>query len=316
MKVVAAPAMKAAPAARTAHEGVPGVNVRILYEGAGMTLGHFTCRPSDALWGVDNYIGDSHHVVFPSTCVEIEQERRKPLLADPNVMVLYDPGTIYRRRRRSPAGDVSTFLMLSRELFREATHDLVPLGEEDRFPIAFSPSAPRTYLLARLLDEALRREPIEDRLLVDELCTYLVAAAVRDTAVFLGLRRRTAPSPQHEDLAEAARRVVNETVDQTLTLADIGRRLAASPYHLARVFRSCTGTSLHAYRDSLRVRYSLGPAFRRHQRLYEVASRLGYSSASHYSHAFRRVLGGITPREARNLCEEPYRLACLAQSEP
>ena len=61
---------------------------------------------------------------------------------------------------------------------------------------------------------------------------------------------------QHRELVEDAKAVLSSRFAEPIGLHDIAASVHASPYHLARVFRSGTGSSLHAYRNQLRLRAS------------------------------------------------------------
>jgi len=80
-------------------------------------------------------------------------------------------------------------------------------------------------------------------------------------------------------------------------------------FHLCRVFRTATGTSLHAYRSQLRLREALGRVPDAAD-LTALALDLGYASHSHFTQAFRRAFG-TTPREWRESASGP-RLRMLA----
>ena len=51
--------------------------------------------------------------------------------------------------------------------------------------------------------------------------------------------------------------MIARSFTESLPLGRLARRLQTSPYHLARVFRAETGFSVHAYRQSLRLRMAL-----------------------------------------------------------
>ena len=62
-------------------------------------------------------------------------------------------------------------------------------------------------------------------------------------------------------------------------------------FHLAGVFKSRTGVSLHAYRNQLRLRAALERMHNRGVDLVEIALDLGFSSHSHFTETFRRHFG-------------------------
>ena len=74
-------------------------------------------------------------------------------------------------------------------------------------------------------------------------------------------------------------------------------RLAVSPFHLVRVFRSVTGRPIHAYQTELRLRSSL-PLIADGVPLADVAQQLGFASHSHLTDRFVRAYG-LTPSRWR-----------------
>ena len=81
-------------------------------------------------------------------------------------------------------------------------------------------------------------------------------------------------------------------------MEDIGAAVGSSRFHLARTFRRVTGSSMHQYLISLRLRAALGLLEAGHRGISEVALAVGFSSHSHFSHVFRSVFGA-TPGEFR-----------------
>jgi AraC family transcriptional regulator len=118
-------------------------------------------------------------------------------------------------------------------------------------------------------------------------------------AVPIVSRRRRA-----RDLAEAARAVVASRFDEPLSLPIIARLVETSVFHLARVFRGMTGTTLHAYRNQLRLRAALERVADPGSDLLSVAIDLGYSSHSHFTEAFRRTFK-VTPSALRGRFAPP-----------
>ncbi|NOT06869.1 MAG: helix-turn-helix transcriptional regulator, partial [Gemmatimonadales bacterium] len=78
----------------------------------------------------------------------------------------------------------------------------------------------------------------------------------------------------------------------------LARRLGVSPYHLCRVFREATGTTLHAYRLDLRLRAALEQLDLPGAPLSRLAHELGFSSHSHFTATLRRRFG-TTPSAFR-----------------
>lgn len=77
-------------------------------------------------------------------------------------------------------------------------------------------------------------------------------------------------------------------MEDRLTLANIADAVGLSPYYICRMFRRATGTTLHAYRQRLRLRSSLESVAGSGRPLVDLALEAGFSSHSHFTSAFRR----------------------------
>ena len=83
-----------------------------------------------------------------------------------------------------------------------------------------------------------------------------------------------------------------------LTVDDLAREIALSPFHFARQFHQTTGRSPHRFIVERRVSRAIG--LMRNQRLSitTIAERSGFANASHLSRQTRRMLGQ-SPAELR-----------------
>jgi AraC-like DNA-binding protein len=111
---------------------------------------------------------------------------------------------------------------------------------------------------------------------------------------------------RHSDLAEAAKAELQRTLGENRSVHDIASSLGTSPYHLCRVFRACTGRTLHEHRTELRVRAALEMfegSSEGQTSLSRVAHTLGFSSHSHFVQAMR-LRAGMTPGSARALVSQ------------
>jgi AraC-like DNA-binding protein len=81
-------------------------------------------------------------------------------------------------------------------------------------------------------------------------------------------------------------------------IGSLAREVGCSPYHLARLFRRATGTSIHQYLLRLRLAIALGRLAQGETDLGRLAADLGFAHHSHFSASFRRIFG-LTPTQAR-----------------
>ena len=101
------------------------------------------------------------------------------------------------------------------------------------------------------------------------------------------------------DVIEAARDMIARRFKDNLSLSEIAREVGSSVFHLARIFKTRTGFSLHAYRNQLRLRSALERLRDPGIDLTGIALDLGFSSHSHFTETFRRAFGK-TPSAVRD----------------
>ena len=114
-----------------------------------------------------------------------------------------------------------------------------------------------------------------------------------------------APAAPRGGLAPVALRRVRDYIEahlaEAISLHDLAAVAGLSTFHFARAFRQSTGQPPAAYVREARLargRALLADPALAHHAITEIATAVGYTTASAFSVAFRRAYG-ITPREAR-----------------
>ena len=262
-----------------------------------LVLGEFRCRPGDPLWTSTNTIGDLPHVVWPVTTVEIIRSRVGRVCADSNSVLLYDAGTEYRRRRVSPLGDRSVFIALHPQLLDRLT-GWPTRTRTGQFPVDHLPLAAGGWLRMQTALSASR--PPHDAMRLEELALDALGAAV----AALPDHRTSQPNPGRvvRERVEATRLLLGDALTEKVFVTDIARHLDVSPYHLARQFRTLTGTSMHSYRRELRARAAVHTLLDHPQRdLSTIAAEHGFASHSHLTSTCKQMFGH-TPSQLRTTC--------------
>jgi AraC family transcriptional regulator len=169
----------------------------------------------------------------------------------------------------------------------------VPSASEDTSPFHL-PSAgstnPMVLLLHRLRQNLLKRTK-PDGLAVEEDASALLRGALELQWAQHGRKHepvRADTRKAHRDQVHAVRILLSKRFRETLSLNDIARAVFSSPFHLARIFRSETGTCLHAHQTHLRLRAALCEIADGARDLTALALELGFSSHAHFSFAFQR----------------------------
>ncbi|HVE54704.1 MAG TPA: AraC family transcriptional regulator [Ramlibacter sp.] len=118
-------------------------------------------------------------------------------------------------------------------------------------------------------------------------------------SVMRAVFRDARPAPVDEaPPVRRARRLLATGAGPALSLHDVADAACTTPFHLARLFRRETGSTLHQYRHALRIAAALGHLARGERDLAGLAHELGYCSQSHFGAMFRKLLS-VTPSQAR-----------------
>ena len=270
----------------------------LVYRSDCVAVGAFRCRPDHPLFEDSGPIRN-HCFVFPRTAVEIQHFNGPAFQGDPTVITLYNPGQRYRRQATSPEGDRCDYYAVSPQIMHEMLQHYDPgaLDTAGGFRTACVSSSAALYLRQRQFFRQLVNGNVDDGLLVEEFVLTMLGEVLAggDPARTKSIAHQTANLST--TVVEGARRLLATSIGQSLRLSTIARRLSCSPFHLCRVFRKATGLTLHQYREQVRLRRAL-QLIETGLDLTSVALEVGYSSHSHFSHAFRQTFG-TTPRVVR-----------------
>lgn len=96
-----------------------------------------------------------------------------------------------------------------------------------------------------------------------------------------------------EIMIETLKQYIEKNLDRKLTLADMGRAVNTSPFHLQRTFKSMTGLSPSKYVDECRLK-SVKKELAAGRQVTEALYEAGYSSASRLYERSAKHLG-MTP---------------------
>ena len=91
---------------------------------------------------------------------------------------------------------------------------------------------------------------------------------------------------------------INEHLQDELSLFELARTAKLSPHYFATVFKASTGISPHRYVIERRIDRARDLLRRDDKTISEIAYAVGFSSQSHLTANFRRMMG-VTPRTFR-----------------
>ena len=280
---------------------------RTLFASDVVTIGVTRCGPEHPQFRDPGPVSE-HCLLFPESRVLVERPGRRPFASSPNQVVFHRRGQAVQRRALEAAGDEHLwFAWLEREDELEwGRHELPPdLRAADFDDRTWDP---RWTLVRRLLVRHLSSGAVPDRLWVEETAASLVRAGLKHLADSSSARPRRPVSMRERDVSERAQQVLRARFREAVTLSELAHDVGCSHFHLARVFRRVTGSTLHSYRARLRALAALEALLDGPTTLSELALRLGFASPSHFTQAFRRTFGRTPSDLARSWMDDEREL--------
>lgn len=277
---------------------LPGITIDWLFTSSGLGITRWDCAH-----GRREISGEKcqrwHVIGFVHSGAFVLHGQGKPAVIDSTAVLLYNPGAPYRTEHPFGCCDYGSAITVRRETLLDvlAHHDpTVEDRADSMFLSTYTHGLPRAYLRQRLLLQGLEfRDPmaVETALLrilgeVAEGCSRLSGKSAR----------RRVSTRARRDYVEDTKTLLQRRYEESLQLADIGRELHVSTYHLCRLFKKETGVPIHRYLNRLRLRHALESIVAGAEDLGSLALKLGFASHSHFTTAFRKEFG-ISPREAR-----------------
>lgn len=213
----------------------------------------------------------------------VRRDRMGRHVADATRVVFFDPAEPYMVDHPVPGGDRCTALIFEPATLREAVRHA--RGEPQRIFARSSLAGDAEMHLAHreLLEAARARDSVQ----VEETALRLLQLCTDGR----GAEWRGAAANRAAALAADVQVLIAGLFTERLTLERLAQALEVSPFRLCRAFRQATGGTLHQHLTRLRLAAALEKLPQYRDRLTALALDLGFSSHSHFSHAFRSYFG-------------------------
>lgn len=151
--------------------------------------------------------------------------------------------------------------------------------------------------IAMLLLTELRSSGLMGQMYVESLTQALVIHLLRDysdPAQTVATQNRSLTHVQLQRVID----YIHTYLDQKLSLAELARVVNVSPNYFATLFKHSIGSSPHQYVVQQRVERARAMLVQTELTIADVATQVGFSSQSHLTVQFKRVLG-VTPKQVR-----------------
>lgn len=258
-----------------------------------MRIGQFRLGPKQS-----HFVGP-HQIrgtlmVFPRTPVIITHSDKDPVVADPNTVMFYNHGQIYRRDKLSDRGDLCEWFNVDSRLVVDAIRSFDAfVDDHPNEPFAFShgPSDATSYLLQRQVVNHILEAQHINHLFVEETVMHILRRVIQNRYRQRGISASKTRTSSEKEIVDALQTMLAIRFEQTLSLEQIATQLHYSPFHLCRVFRKHTGQSIHQYINQLRLCASLEYVTQPNVDLTGLALKIGFASHSHFTEAFRKTFG-------------------------
>jgi AraC-like DNA-binding protein len=209
------------------------------------------------------------------------------LSTPPGGLILINPDTVHTGEAADTRGFELRSLYPSTSLMETAVFELtgrraLPFFKEVRVDQRWATSSVLSLHKA-ILDGADLLE-CESRILLTMAQLIRQYADIGATEGHLGKEKKA---------IQQVRQYIDEHFAESVTLNRLAQRVALSPYYLLRVFGAEVGMPPYAYLESVRIRHTQR-LIKAGKPLAEVAAEVGFSSQSHMTRQFKKIIG-VTP---------------------
>ena len=203
----------------------------------------------------------------------------------PGALLLGNEGTCFECSHEHGVGDRCISLHFTPDHFETIVATL-PGVRRTAFAVPRLPPLPSLMPLLAAIEAACDDG---DEAEIEEV-TLRLAGAV---ATVLAETRAATPRRSRRDerrIADALRRIESEA-EEPLTLTDLARDAAMSPYHFLRVFRQVAGMTPHQFVLRTRLHRAAVRLRRSNEPVSTIAFDAGFNDLSTFNRRFRRVMG-------------------------
>jgi AraC family transcriptional regulator len=269
---------------------------RLLASGPGWSVSDVACSAGPH----DRPFEERHHAACIAAVTQGTFQYRSPrgsALLAPGALLLGDEGTCFECGHEHAAGD----RCLAFHFAPDHLAEIVAAVPGVRRTAFIAPQLPPLPSLMPVLAAAQAARDEGDDGQLEELALRLAGAVVMALAVSRRPARR--PSPRDERRVTDALRRIEARSAEPLTLGDLAREAAMSPYHFLRTFRAVAGMTPYQFVLRTRLHRAAVRLRRSNASISTIAFDAGFNDLSTFNRRFRRLMGA-SPRAYRRMADQ------------
>jgi len=266
------------------HSTQPASIVRCsLFESDAIRIGSFVARPtSDVCGEVEQQSLNAIVLPFAGLFAKHDAPGRH-LVGTPSHAVFIRADTPYRIGFPGAVGDRAIILR-----FDDALAPAEVDGRRNGGTLASHGLLSAKAMMQRSLLRRRVADPAADRFAIEALGLELVGESLR---ALQGAAPAPRPSFRRSRAVERVKEAVAAAPADAWSVARLAALASLSPFHLCRIFRATTGTSIYDYVLRERLAQALDAVLDGGDDLTAIALDAGFASHSHFTARFRRFFG-------------------------
>ena len=139
---------------------------------------------------------------------------------------------------------------------------------------------------------------IREKFFSDDCAQRMTALLLESCLIRLYRLLKTPSSASEQQLMQKIMLFLTENATDKQCETKLAATLSYHPYYLNRVFKRCTGQTIHSYIMRERVRLAADLLLSDSAKCEEIAERVGMPNHAHFTKTFRRYMG-VTPATYR-----------------
>lgn len=238
-----------------------------------------------------------YHIARPTeVCRRIDGEHRERALIGPGRFCV-TPGDASAYWQHSGNPEILQ-LYLRKSIYERAAEEMSGGGSGNALVPRFAIVDPLLDQLAIAVLNALREGNADDRVYVETLAHVIAMHLARAHSARSAARAEAPPDGLSRARIRRLLDYIEQHLGEDLSLEAMAAEVELSPLYLVRAFRAAVGQSPHRYVVSRRVEHARRLLSGTAIPIAEIALAAGFSSQSHLSNWFRRIVG-VSPAAYR-----------------